>query len=190
MWRNHIPNGITINEATNGMDLFATIIELAGGRTLQDRHIDGKNILPLLMRKETVSPHEFMFHYCGNAIHAVRYRPRHGNNTWKAHFHTPLWRDGYQTCDEKYVMCPCFGEDVIHHDPPLLYDITDDPYEMYQLDTNLEAHKTIIAKIKNAVDIHRRSILPVPKQLGYPNAWPTNIHRQPCCNIPYCKCFE
>ena len=40
--------------------------------------VDGASLVPLLTGRETVSPHEFLFHYCQDSVHAVRYRPRTG----------------------------------------------------------------------------------------------------------------
>lgn len=46
-----------------------------------DRVMDGKSILSLLKGHHTSgSPHQFMFHYCGTEIHAVRYIPNPGKN--------------------------------------------------------------------------------------------------------------
>ena len=190
MWKGHIPAGITINEPTNSMDIFTTLIELAGGTIPRDRTIDSKNIFPLLMQEQDVSPHEFMFHYCGNAIHALRYRPRSGNITWKAHFITPVWTPGKEICDRSLIFCACFGDHVSQHDPPLLYDITHDPYERFELDPSLSLHQNVILRMKQAVKNHQSGIKAVPKQLGYPNAWPLNPRLQPCCNFPYCSCVE
>ena len=72
MWKGHISEGITVNELTNNMDVFTTMIEIAGGAIPDDRIIDGKNILPLLKQEVSISPHEYMFHYCGSALQAVR----------------------------------------------------------------------------------------------------------------------
>ena len=135
MWKDRIPAATEVDEPTNTMDIFTTIVEVAGASIPTDRAIDGKNILPLLVKEQSISPHEFMFHYCGTAIHAVRYRPRTGNVTWKAHFITPGKED-------RSLLC--FGEHVKVQDPPLLYDITNDPYERQPLDTSLETHQDII----------------------------------------------
>ena len=187
MWKDQLPEAITINEPTSTMDIFATMTNLAGGSLPKDRIVDSKNILPLLKREETVSPHEFMFHYCGSALHAVRYRPREGNVTWKSHFITPIWSTGKQECEREDIVCGCFGDDVVHHDPPLLYDITNDPYEHHQLDA--KQHQDIIFKMKEAMKEHKTGVKPVPSQLSYPNnVW--NPFLQPCCNFPYCSCVE
>lgn len=187
MWKDHLPEGIMINEPTNTMDIFSTMADLAGSNVPKDRIIDSKNIIPLLKQEVAVSPHEFMFHYCGTAIHAVRYRPRVGNITWKAHFITPIWSPGKQECNrQRNGYCACFG-DVVHHDPPLLYDIAHDPYERKK--HNASQHKDIIAKIKRATKEHKSSVKPVPSQMSYPkNAW--SLFLQPCCNFPYCSCVE
>ena len=187
MWKDHLPEGITINEPTTTLDIFTTISNLAGANIPTDRIIDSKNILPLIKQEHSVSPHEFMFHYCGSLIHAVRYRPRLGRITWKAHFVTPIWKTGKQECDRADIICPCSGDGVTHHDPPLLFDITNDPYENHQLDTR--EHQEIVVKIKEAMEDHMSGVKPVPSQLTYPkDVW--NPFLQPCCNFPHCFCVE
>lgn len=39
------------------------------------RIIDGRNLLPLLQGDVQRSEHEFLFHYCGTFLHAVRWHP-------------------------------------------------------------------------------------------------------------------
>ena len=38
-----------------------------------DRTLDGRDMTPLLTGKSDRSPHEFMFHYCTDVVHAVRW---------------------------------------------------------------------------------------------------------------------
>ena len=178
MWK----EGITINEPTNTIDIFVTMTNLAGGSVPKDRVIDSKNILPLLKQEESVSPHEFMFHYCGSSIHAVRYRPREGNITWKAHFVTPIWLPGKQECLREDIVCVLVRLSMTH-----LYDITNNPYEHHPVDT--KQLEDIIVKIKEAMENHKSGVQPVPSQFTYPNdVWSPFL--QPCCNFPYCSCVE
>lgn len=191
MWKGHISEGITVNEPTNNMDVFTTMIEIAGGAIPDDRIIDGKNILPLLKQEVSISPHEYMFHYCGSALQAVRYRPRTGNITWKALYITPVWAEGKDTCDQTDVpLCACFDEGkgyVEYHNPPLLHDITNDPYKKKPI-YPLEAHHfAIIANITAAKKLHESGVKPVPKQLGKPNGQ-MDMSLQLCCNAPFCSC--
>ena len=66
------------DEPTSLMDIFPAVAELAGVDIPKDRHIDGRNVLPLARGDIQTSLHEFLFHYCGEKIHAVRYRPKSG----------------------------------------------------------------------------------------------------------------
>ena len=43
-----LPRGKVIEEPTQQMDMFSTIVHLIGGKVPKDRTIDGKDILPLL----------------------------------------------------------------------------------------------------------------------------------------------
>ena len=67
-----------INEPTSLMDIFHVIAFVTGVPLPTDRVYDGYDILPLLKGDTKISPHKFMFHYCGNRIHAARYRPETG----------------------------------------------------------------------------------------------------------------
>jgi arylsulfatase A-like enzyme len=62
------------------MDFYPTLAELAGIGVPQDRIIDGKSILPMMLSGDTAeSPHEAFFYYLTNDLEAVRDR------TWKLH---------------------------------------------------------------------------------------------------------
>ena len=65
--------------------------------------------------------HDFIFHYCGDRVAAVR----HGR--WKAHFTSARWEEpeGAQMC-RRNVICACHGHE---HAPPLLFDVHADPSE-------------------------------------------------------------
>lgn len=185
-WPTHIPSGIEIKEPTTDLNIFPTVLKLAGASLPSDRIIDGQDLMPLLKQQVDYSPNEFMFHYCAKAIHAVRYRPRHGTTTWKAHFATPKWTQGTQSCFGSGV-CGCYGNKVTIHDPPLLFDITTDPGEMNPIDPSNQQHKDIIQQIKVAVSKHQEYVKPVPSQLDVV-LWRPWL--QSCCNYPYCKCIE
>ncbi|KAK9401908.1 arylsulfatase H-like [Crotalus adamanteus] len=119
-WTGVLPEGKEIAVPTSLMDIFSTLVHLAGETVPQDRVIDGRNLMPLLHGLVQHSEHEFMFHYCGIYLHAVRWYEKESGNVWKAHYVTPIFQpEGSGACYPiKY--CPCSGEGVTHHDPPLL----------------------------------------------------------------------
>lgn len=85
-----LPRGKVIDEPTQQLDMFTTITKLIGGKIPKDRVIDGKDVLPLLQFKESKSPHQFMYHYCGEHLQATRYRPPQGTCIWLLHFVTHI----------------------------------------------------------------------------------------------------
>ena len=187
-WPGHIPARMLLDELTSTMDLLPTVTKLTGGDLPRDRVIDGKDLLPLLVTNRTVqSSHEFIFHYCGNQVHAVRYHPKNSGTVWKAHFMTPKWTEG-ETCVGKGV-CGCHGDEVDVHDPPLLYDMADDPAESSPIPTHMPEYKEVMKDIYPGLKTHKESIKSVPHQLGRMQNF---IHPrlQMCCNFPYCTCKE
>ncbi|NWW88267.1 ARSD Arylsulfatase, partial [Rhynochetos jubatus] len=188
-WPGVLPEGRVINEPTSLMDIYPTVVHLAGGILPQDRVIDGRNLVPLLQGRAQKSEHEFMFHYCGSYLHAVRWHHKDSGAIWKAHFVTPVFHPpGAGACYGKGI-CPCSGEGVTHHDPPLLFDLSRDPSEAKPLSADTEPlFNTVIGKIGRATEEHRRTLTPVPEQLSLYNVvWKPWL--QPCCGtFPFCWC--
>ena len=186
-WPGHISAGISLDELTSNMDVLPTVAKLTGADLPQDRVIDGKDLLPLLTNKTQQSSHEFIFHYCGNQVHAVRYHPENSDTVWKAHFVTPKWTEGTEMC-LGHAICGCHGDYVDVHDPPLLYDMTDDPAESSPIPVNTPEYKEVMKDIYPALEAHKEGIQNVPGQLGTKNFFYPRL--QMCCNFPLCRCME
>ncbi|KAF1564073.1 Arylsulfatase D, partial [Eudyptes schlegeli] len=137
-WPGVLPAGTVIDEPTSLMDIYPTVAHLAGGVLPQDRVVDGRDLMPLLRGTVEHSEHEFLFHYCGVHLHAVRWHQKDSGAIWKAHYVTPVFRPlGAGACYDR-GFCPCFGEGVTHHDPPLLFDLSRDPSEAKPLSADTE----------------------------------------------------
>lgn len=82
-WPNVIPEGIVSRELATTMDLFPTLIQLAGAEIPDDRIIDGRNIYNLLKGENVGSSAPFF--YCrGVNLEAVRkgkWKLRHTKNS-------------------------------------------------------------------------------------------------------------
>jgi len=79
-WPTRIPAGTVCRELATAMDFFPTMAELGGVDLPQDRIIDGKSILPLMLSENGAeSPHDTFFYYMCNNLEAVR------DKTWKLH---------------------------------------------------------------------------------------------------------
>ena len=108
---------------------------------------------------------------------------------WTVHFTTPIFQpDGAGACYGQMV-CPCSGNRVTHHAPPLLFDLSRDPSEAHALtpDTEPSFHR-VVETVARAVAAHRRTLIPVPLQLdAADNTWKPWL--QPCCGrFPFCWC--
>ncbi|XP_066268202.1 steryl-sulfatase-like [Branchiostoma lanceolatum] len=190
-WPRKIKAGTVVTEPTSQMDIFPTVADILQAPLPQDRVMDGRNILPLLGGAKQPSPHDFMFHYCGNILHAVRYRPKKGNVTWKAHFASYPWAPGTTHCGDQQIACFCDVQwGVTFNDPPLLYDVTNDPTEDRLITADsYPKYREVLDVIQKAVEEHKQSLTPVDNQftmpLFFPRPW-----LQPCCNFPSCNCRE
>uniref|UniRef100_A0A3Q1F7T0 Arylsulfatase H n=1 Tax=Acanthochromis polyacanthus TaxID=80966 RepID=A0A3Q1F7T0_9TELE len=179
-WPGRLAAGKVVDEPTSLMDLYPTLKYLAKD-TQPDRQLDGYNLMPLLEGKAARSEHEFMFHYCGIYLNAVRWHPPGSDSIFKVHFFTPNFSPpGAVGCYDTKV-CLCHGEHVTHHTPPLVYDLFHDPSESRPLTPDTEPR---FAEILDTAAQGVESQMTWSKILWRP--W-----LQPCCGtFPFCGCKE
>ncbi|XP_036966613.1 arylsulfatase D isoform X2 [Acanthopagrus latus] len=202
-WPGRLAAGRVVDEPTSLMDLYPTLKYLAED-TQADRQLDGYNLMPLLEGRTERSEHEFMFHYCGMHLNAVRWHPPGSDSIFKVHFFTPNFSPpGAGGCYDTKV-CMCHGEHVTHHDPPLLYDLFHDPSESRPLTADTEPrYAEILEWTAKAVERHRNTLTDIQTS-GDTNTdaarvqnqltWSKILWRpwlQPCCGtFPFCGCKE
>ena len=123
------------------MDVFTTFSNLAAAPIPDDRTYDGMDLSPVLFG-EGECPRDEVYYYRGRDLFAMR------KGAFKAHFITQEAYGGPQ--QEK-------------HDPPLLYNVEEDPSERFNI---AESHPEIVAQIKEAVEKHRANMVPGPDLLA------------------------
>ncbi len=140
-WPGQIKPGV-VAEMGSTMDLLATACRLSGAEIPDDRVIDGVDLRPVMFGTGP-SPRDTLFYYRGESIYAARKGP------FKAHFTTQL----------------CYVKDSKkrHHDPPLLFNLEHDPSEKYNI---ADKHPDVIREIKEAVEKHEATVVPVEDQLA------------------------
>merc|ERR1711879_376748 len=165
-------------------DFFPTFLNMGGHPGVTDRIIDGKDLTSILFNnegEEQIKIHDFLFHWCGNTLHAV------SNGEYKMHWITPTWDEGKQHCDS-VVICQCAGRNMVYHSSPLLYNIRLDPGEKNLISPDSEEYKKVFEVLDSARKEHEKSIVAVPNQLeSFPRPW-----IMPCCNRDGndCSCYE
>ncbi|XP_045712115.1 arylsulfatase D-like [Phyllostomus hastatus] len=188
-WPGVLPAGRVVSEPTSLMDVFPTVVRLGGGEVPRDRVIDGRSLLALLRGAAEHSAHEFLFHYCGEHLHAARWHEKERGRLWKVHYVTPRFHpEGAGACYGQGV-CPCSGAGVTRHSPPLLFDLSGDPAEARPLAPGSEPRfHEVVSRVGEAVRRHRETLSPAPPQFSRTHIlWKPWL--QPCCGtFPFCSC--
>ena len=70
-WPGQITGGQVLTDVVTTMDMFVTLIDIAGGEVPGDRVIDGRNVLPLL-KGQPYESEEVFFYLRGRTLQAVR----------------------------------------------------------------------------------------------------------------------
>lgn len=113
-WTGTIPGGVVSNEPAMNIDIFPTLVKLAGGELPMDQSIDGKDILSMLTRG-AASPHEVLYLFDSDRIVGVR------SGQWKLVVET-RYRGAV----------PSFDNANSYYGPNgLLFDVQLDPSETY-----------------------------------------------------------
>lgn len=124
-----------VTDIGSEMDLFVTAAALAGAALPTDRVIDGVDLRAQLTGSGS-NPHRVLFYYWDNELRAVR------KGNYKAHFITS---GAYGE-----------GEPRREHNPPLLFNLAEDPGERHDV---ASMHPDIIADLMKEVEAHRRSMV-------------------------------
>jgi arylsulfatase A len=120
----------------SAMDLFVTAAKLAGADVPSDRVIDGVDLRAPLTGTGP-SPRQRLFYYSDSELRAVR------KGAYKAHFITS---GAYGE-----------GEKRTEHNPPLLFNLAEDPGERQNIAAK---HPEIVADLVKEAAAHRETVKP------------------------------
>lgn len=110
-WPGSVPKGSTTDAPASTLDLYPTLLRLAGLEIDAKQELDGRDISALLLGQAPPAPAPFIYHGPNNRPQAVR------EGRWKLHIQT-----NSQT-----------GQDYFEGTLPLLFDLEADPEERYNL---------------------------------------------------------
>ena len=127
-----------VTDIGSAMDLFTTAGRLAGAAIPSDREIDGVDLTAAL-RGTAHSPRHSLFYYWDSELRAIRKGP------YKAHFITS---GAYGIGGARAV-----------HDPPLLFNLAEDPGEQHDI---AAAHPDVVADLLKEAAAHKAAVKPGP----------------------------
>ena len=104
-WPARIPEGIHRTAMATNMDLYTTLLNLAGATAPDDRPVDGKDIMSLIL-DDAASPHEYFYYFRTDHLEAIR------DANWKLH------------------VKPMPGFERV---TPQLFNLNEDPYERFDV---------------------------------------------------------
>ncbi len=152
-WPGTIKPQVVMDMGTT-MDLLPTFCSLSNTKLPDDRVYDGYDITPVLKGTGN-DPRDVVFYYRGERVYAIR------KGDYKAHFITQLEygiRTAHLYTDPEVEI----NSTPTVQDPPLLYNVSVDPSERYNIAAE---HPEIIAEIKKILEEHQKSVVPVENQL-------------------------
>jgi uncharacterized sulfatase len=134
-WPGTIRPGV-VTGMGSGLDLLATAASLAGAKISADRLTDSVD-LSAALKGTGPSARDVLFYYWDSELRAVR------KGKYKAHFITS---GAYDSSEPRTV-----------HNPPLLFDLSVDPGERFNIAAD---HADIVADLVSTADAHRKTVTP------------------------------
>jgi arylsulfatase/uncharacterized sulfatase len=118
------------------IDLYPTILSLAGVPLPEDRIVDGRNVLDLIAGRESRPPHDALFFYHYDQLEGIRvgqwkYFRRLNRYVW------PIPLDAAPIPDR-------LGRSQLGNRWPLLYNLAIDPGESYNV---IDTHPAVAEKL-------------------------------------------
>lgn len=139
-WPGTIAPGRVSGDIVSTLDLFPTLVTMAGGDLPEDRLLDGADVGDLL-RGTAAATRSTIHYYKESELYAIRKGP------YKAHFKTFY---GYS------------GVEPERHDPPLLFHLGKDPGEHFNIAAE---HPEVVAAMLEEAERHLATVEPVENQI-------------------------
>lgn len=140
-WPGHIPEGSKSDAISMNIDLFPTVVKLAGAELPNDRIIDGRDIMPVL-KGAAQSPHEYLVFFNQTNVNAVR------SQKWKL-----VVRSWYRRWNAH------LGAESYYYHPGMLFDMTRTDPEIY---SEAREHPEIANQMREWLDQAEKEIIPTP----------------------------
>ena len=176
-WPGKIPAGHVSQAVAGTIDVFPTVLKLAGLAIPDDRVIDGRDIWPLLT-SDAASPHEALYAMRGGRLASVR------SGKWKLHvvapgrtryrenvddWIDPRGPDGVTLLAPYEQYKPNQFPGVHTGDPPrpmMLFDLEADPAEQHNV---AGEHPEVVKRLKKLYD---QTVAQMPPAVGRPRPKP------------------
>jgi len=153
-WPGRLPAGATVDAPAMNIDVFPTVLRLAGLEPPDDRIIDGRDLWGVLSGQDAAPPHEALLFFDDKVVAGAR------ADHWKYYRHVdryywpvPLDRPdslaGRRVADYKYSD-PASGREIrLVAGDPMLYDLSRDPAESYNV---VDRHADVAQQVLGVIE--------------------------------------
>lgn len=154
-WPAGIPAGSVSSAPIMNLDLYPTLLGLAGVGLPEDRVVDGKDIRGVLTGASRVSPHEAIYFYHYDLLEGVR------AGKWK--YFDSINRYVWPIALDTAPVPDRLGKKQMGTRWPLLYDLETDPGECYNV---INTHPEKAAELKASLNAWKKETEKDPRGFG------------------------
>ena len=137
-WPGRLPAGTSVDAPAMNIDVFPTVLRLAGLELPQDRVIDGRDLWGVLSGTHPAPPHDALLFFDDKVIDGVR------SGQWKFYRHLdryywpvpldkPTTPAGRRVANYRYADAQTGRTTRLYADDPMLYDLALDADEAYNV---------------------------------------------------------
>ena len=164
-WPGQLPAGTTVEAPAMSIDVFPTVLRLAGLELPSDRVIDGRDLWSVMRGAATGSPHEALLFFDDKVIDGARagswkYYRHVDRYFWPVPLDKPNTLAGKRVAGYKYSD-PQTGREIrLLADDPMLYDLRLDPGEAYNV---VQRHPDVAAQLRGYIERWERDFYTNPR---------------------------
>jgi arylsulfatase A-like enzyme len=153
-WPGQLPAGTVAGAPAMNIDVFPTVLRLAGLELPSDRVIDGRDLWGVLTGENPAPPHEALLFFDDKVIDGARaahwkYYRNADRYYWPVPLDKPNALAGRRVANYKYVDERNGREARLYADHPMLYDLSLDPGEAYNV---VERHPEVAQRMLDHIE--------------------------------------
>ncbi|XP_070541529.1 arylsulfatase G-like isoform X4 [Ptychodera flava] len=181
-WPGRIQPGQVCDSLLSTMDIFPTMAAIAGLAMPPNRKFDGIDISDVIFHGKRVYEERALFH--PNSLSAGT---AGDINTYRVGKYKAMYLTGQSFA----AASSCGGKrgPVEKHDPPLIFNVQEDPAESTPLDSSSTEYKMALKQIQSAATFIKNDIATDNTTVA---SYKTDPSCRPCCNRKHvvCRCFD
>jgi uncharacterized sulfatase len=153
-WPGRLPAGRTVDTPAMNIDVFPTVLRVAGLEPPSDRVLDGRDLWGAMTGTDPAPPHEALLFFDDKVIAGVRSGPwkyyRHVDRYyWPVPLDRPDTLAGARAARHSYTDARTGRSVRLIADDPMLYDLGADPAESYNV---VDRHPEVATRLEGLVE--------------------------------------